>query len=162
MTNVDDDSVTPRSPNGGVNLLRAGVVIVLFLVGLVLLLGKAGQVVATAPPTTHHPGRPGPVNKAATKVQVANASSTHLAAATVSQQLKLLGWNVLPAETAATQRGHWLVYYAPGFQRAARLVAVTVGVPHQHVFLRPARTGVAGEPRRRHRRHRREPEVNVR
>ena len=145
MTDFEDDDVMPRSTGGSVHLVRAGVVIVCFLVGLILLLGPASNGVLTSPTATAHPKHPlQHVNRSATRVQVANGSSTQGAAGTTSHQLQVLGWDVLPAETTAVHPSHWIVYFKPGFQQAAKDVAGNIGVPHQHVVVRPAHLGVAG------------------
>jgi hypothetical protein len=145
MPDNADEHATPKGVTGSVHLVRAGAVVVCFLVALVLLLGPASRGILAAPGKAHHPTHPTqPVNKSTTRVQVANGSGTQGAAGTVSSQLQTLGWLVLPAETAAVHPGHWIVYFAPGHQLAAKEVARSIGVPHQHVVVRTAQIGVRG------------------
>jgi hypothetical protein len=140
----DDEVTAPRGTTGSVHLVRAGAVVVCFLVALVLLLGPASHGLL-ASPTTHHPKhKTQPVNKSTTRVQVANGTTKQGAAGTVTRQLGLLGWIALPAEGAATHPAHTIVYFAPGHQQAAKDIAALLGVPHQHVVVRVTNTGVAG------------------
>jgi hypothetical protein len=143
MSTFDDEVATTSA--GGVHLVRAAVVVGCFLVALILLLGPAGHGVLGTAVTPHHHGHPAPpVHKATTKVQIANGSHRQGAAHAVSQQLFRLGWDALPAESASVYPAHTIVYFAHGFQAAARDVARTLGVPQAHVTLLTRHTGVEG------------------
>jgi hypothetical protein len=144
MSTLDDEVATPRSAAGSVHVVRAAIVVGCFLVALILLLGPAGHGVL-APAAPHHPKHKAqPVRKASTTVQIANGTNTQGAAATVTHQLILLGWDALPAESAAVHPADTIVYFARGHQQAARDVAGKLGVPQKHVTLLIRRSGVAG------------------
>jgi hypothetical protein len=140
----DDEVTTPRGATGSVHLVRASAVVVCFLVALILLLGPASHALLASPGKAHHPRPTQSVNKSTTRVQVANGTTVKGAAATVSGQLFRLGWDVLPAESAAVRAAHTIVYFARGHQQAAKDIAGILGVPHGHVVVRVANTGVAG------------------
>jgi hypothetical protein len=145
MPALDDEDTMPRKAAGSVHLVRAGAVVACFLVSLILLLGPASHGILASPSKTHQPKHPTqPVNKSTTRVQVANGTTTQGAAATVTHQLFLLGWDVLPAESAAVRPAHTIVYFAPGHQQAAKDVAGILGVPHTHVVVRIRHSGVKG------------------
>lgn len=146
MSLFDDAETAPRAAAGSVHLVRGGAVVVCFLVALILLLGPAGHGLLAAPPKAHHPTHhpTTPIIRAATRVQVANGTTKQGTGASVHDQLFGLGWDVLPAESAAVRIAHTVVYFAHGHQLAAQEIAITLHVPHQHVVLRPSSTGVAG------------------
>lgn len=141
----DDDFAeadAPRRAAAQIHMVRAGIVVVLFLVSLILLLGPAGNYSAGAPsttPTTHPPAH---VVRHNTTVLVANGTIATGAAASFKHNLGVQGWDVLasvnltPAPRAATQHTVTYVYFHPHQQPAAQLVAAAIGVPHTHVFLR--------------------------
>jgi LytR cell envelope-related transcriptional attenuator len=147
MTDDTDEGVESRRPANQVNLIRAGIVVVCFLVALILLLGPAGNYSAASPtsttPTTHPPP---PVVRSQTTVQVANGTTAPSAATTFSHNLGLLGWDVLsaldvtPAPTTSTSRPVTYIYFRPNEQPAAQLVATDLTVPSNHVFLRTQAT----------------------
>jgi hypothetical protein len=150
---ADDDAddvaegVAPRRPGNQVHMVRAGIVVVCFLVALILLLGPAGDYTAAAPSsTTPSTLPPPPVVRSKTTVQVANGSTAPNAATTFSHNLGVLGWDVLtpvdttPPPTAATARTVTYVYFHPGQQAAAQLVASELSVPANHVLLRSQAT----------------------
>jgi hypothetical protein len=140
----DNEVASPRGATGGVHLVRAGIVVACFLAALILLLGPASHGLLASPGKPHHPRPTQPVNKSTTRVQVANGTTTKGAAALVTHQLFLLGWDVLPAESAAVRPAHTIVYFARGHQQAAKDVAGILGVPHGHVVVRVTNTGVRG------------------
>jgi hypothetical protein len=145
MPGFDGEDTTPRSATGGVHLVRAGAVLVCFLVALILLLGPASHGILASPGKPHHPKHPTQsVNKSTTRVQVANGTTKQGAAATVTHQLFVLGWDVLPAESASVYPPHTIVYFARGHQQAAKDVAGILGVPHAHVIVRIRHSGVKG------------------
>jgi hypothetical protein len=145
MSTFVEEDATPTSAGGSVHLVRAGIVVTCFLVALILLLGPASHGILASPGTPHHPKHPTqPVNKSTTRVQVANGTTKQGAAATVTHQLFVLGWDVLPAESASVHPAHTIVYFARGHQQAAKDVAAILGVPHAHVIVRIRHSGVKG------------------
>jgi LytR cell envelope-related transcriptional attenuator len=145
MSTFDDADDQVRGASS-VHLVRAGAVVACFLVALILLLGPASHGLVAAPGKPHHhPGHPThPVNRSATRVQVANGTTKQGAAADVTHQLVVLGWDALPAESAAVRVAHTAVYFARGHQQAAQEIASTLHVPHTHVLIRTSHMGVAG------------------
>jgi LytR cell envelope-related transcriptional attenuator len=143
MADDDAEDLAPRRPATQVHMVRAGIVVVCFLVALILLLGPASNYSAGAPTSTTPTTQPPPVVvRSTTTVQVANGTTAPNAATTYSHNLGVLGWDVLtpqdttPAPTASTQRTVTYVYFHPGQQAAAQLVAPELGVPSSHVLLR--------------------------
>jgi hypothetical protein len=128
--------------------VRAGVVVACFLAALALLLGPASNLVngaTTTTTTTLLP--PPPIDRAQVLVQVANGTGQGHLATEWTNPLKLLNWDVLPPVDDARHWIHSTVYYAPGFRRAAELLAVELSVPRRNVAPLVPRTkgiGVAG------------------
>jgi hypothetical protein len=143
MSTIDDE-VTSTSAAGSVHLVRAAIVVGCFLVALILLLGPAGHGVLAPATTPNHHHKTQPVHKNTTKVQIANGTTTKGAAAGPTHQLSELGWDALAAESASARPAHTIVYFAHGFQQAARDVARTLGVPQAHVTLLIRHSGVEG------------------
>ncbi|HXW39010.1 MAG TPA: LytR C-terminal domain-containing protein [Acidimicrobiales bacterium] len=149
-----EDAEAPRRAGPPIRTVRAGVVVGCFLVALVLLLGPASNRTASAPTTsTTHP--PAPVVKSKTSVQVVNGTVVAGAAHGVAEDLGKQGWDALapenlnPVATKATQSTATYVYFLPGHQYAADLVAAVLGVPVGNVKLRSRAVidTVAGAPR---------------
>jgi hypothetical protein len=137
------EDVAPRRSAAQVNVVRAGVVVVLFVASLIWLLGPASNGTAGAPPsTTPTTQPPAPVVKSTTTVQVANGTVAPNAATTFSHNLGLQGWDVLtavdvtPSPTASSQLPVTYVYFHPMQQAAAQLVAAELVVAPAHVLLR--------------------------
>lgn len=144
---TDGEEFATRRPGSQVNMIRAGVVVVAFVVALILLLGPAGDYTAAAPPsTTPTTQPPPPVVPHDTTVQVANGTTVANAATTFSHTLGIHGWDVLtpvdvtPAPTASTQQTVTYVYFHPGQQAAAQLVAAQLTVAATDVKLRSQAT----------------------
>jgi hypothetical protein len=141
---MSDDPVDRAPRRGGqsqFDVVRAGIVVVCFVVALILLLGPAGNLTAGAPTTTirkghHHVQK---VAKNKTTVVVANSAGVNGAAASMSSTLSTLGWDVLTATTALGGiHQHTIVFFARGEQQAAKEVASEIGVNHKRVTLRTA------------------------
>jgi hypothetical protein len=147
MPPSDPDDVAPRRGGTQVHAVRAAIVVACFVVATIVLLGPASHLTAGVPSvttTTTHP--PPHVVKHLTSVQVANATSTKNLARKYTNQLTTLGWDALPALDASpsTHPSHTIVYFARGYQAAARLVAEDLGLkPRTSVTVRTAHTGVA-------------------
>jgi LytR cell envelope-related transcriptional attenuator len=146
MADDDAEDAAPRR-TGSVHMVRAGIVVVCFIVALILLLGPAGNYTAAAPgSTTPTTLPPPPVVRSTTTVQVANDTTATNAATSFSHTLGVLGWDVLtpvdttPAPTAATSATVTYVYFHPEQQPAAQLVASELSVPANHVLLRSQAT----------------------
>jgi hypothetical protein len=147
---VTDDELggSPRRSMAHVDPVRAGVVVVCFLVALGLLLGPASNLVNGAPsrPTTTLKPPP-PIDRAKVLVQVANGTAIVKLAETWSSPLNTLNWDVLPAVDTARHWSHTTIYYASGYRRAGEELATELNVPRRHVVPLVPRTkgiGVAG------------------
>lgn len=142
----DRDDAAARRSAAQFSPVRAGIVVVCFVVATILLLGPASHLTAGAPlsttTTTTHPQPP--VVRHLVSVQVANGTSTKNLAGHYTQYLSNLTWNALPA--ADTINGfhptHSIVYFSLGFQAAAREIATELGL-HPRTAVR-VRTPVAG------------------
>ena len=142
----DRDDTAPRRPGGQVNAVRAGIVVVCFVVATIVLLGPAAHLTAGVPisptTTTTHPQPP--VVRHLVSVYVANGTTTKNLAGHYTQYLSNRGWNALPATDTINgfHPSHSIVYFAIGFQAAAREVATELGLrPRTAVRVR---TPVAG------------------
>jgi hypothetical protein len=128
----DRDDAPSRHSGSQFSAIRAGVVVVCFVVATIVLLGPASHLTAGVPlsstTTTTHPQPP--VVRHLVSVQVANGTTTKNLAGHYTQYLSNLTWNALPA--ADTLNGfhpsHSIVYFAIGFQAAAREVATELGL----------------------------------
>ena len=123
-------------------MIRAGVVLIVFVVATVLLLGVvhtksvssaevATTTTATAsthPTTTTTTTPPGRV-----PVLVANASGVTGAAAAVSNELQPGGWNLLPPVNATARVSTSVVYYVAGFEAQAHAIATQLHLPASSV-----------------------------
>jgi hypothetical protein len=147
---VTDDELTggPRRSIAHVDPVRAGVVVVCFLVALGLLLGPASNLVnGVSSPTTTTLTPPPPIDRAKVLVQVANGTAVPKLAETWSSPLNTLNWDVLPAVDDARHWSHTTIYYAPGFRRAGEELSTELNVGRSHVVPLVPRTkgiGVAG------------------
>jgi len=143
MTDDFGEGAAPRRSAAQVNLVRATIVVICFVAATIWLLGPASNYSSGAPTSTTAPTHPPPpVVKSATTVQVANGTVAPNAAKNFSHNLSLQGWNVktaldtTPAPTSANQYPVTYVYFHPGQQPAAQLVAAELTVPATHVLLR--------------------------
>ena len=157
LTGVDDPSAPdPHPPEGSgprVPIDRAVILLGLFVLAAVLLLGQlktptpaasgsASAVTTTTvagAPTTTHPGHAttttttttSPLAKAKSNVPVlvANASGKTGAAAAITNELQLAGWNVQAPINATAHVATSSVYYVSGQKVAATGVAATLHLP---------------------------------
>jgi hypothetical protein len=134
----------PRRANAHVDPMRAGIVVVCFLVALALLLGPASNVVGgSASRSTTTTTQPPPVDPSKVRVQVANGTATPHLAGQWSTPLNTLNWDVLPPEDAAHHSADTLIYYAAGYRHAAEELAIQLSVPrHEVVALVPHSKGI--------------------
>lgn len=72
-------------------------------------------------PTARPPGE--------VKVLSANATRTEGAAGRITERLRLAGYNVLLPPTDAPREDASVVYFTPGYEVEAQLIAETLGVP---------------------------------
>jgi hypothetical protein len=151
MSDGATDERAPRRPatSGDVDPLRAVVVVVLFVVGVVVLLGwvipRHATVAAPTSTTTTVPTRPVVPNK--TNVQVANGTTKANQATFYTNKLQPYGWVMQPPLDAhpPTPVTHTIVYFARTWQASAKQVAVQLGLnPATSVTVRTGQTGVAG------------------
>jgi hypothetical protein len=142
MSDDVSEDATPRRAAARVNVVRASIVVACFVGALIWLLGPASNYTAGAPTTTTTTPPPPPVVKSATTVKVANGTTAPNAATNFSHGLGTVGWDVLtptdvtPAPTATSQHTATYVYFHPGQQAAAQLVAAELTVAPAHVLLR--------------------------
>jgi hypothetical protein len=142
MSDDLSEDVAPRRAAARVNVVRASIVVACFVGALIWLLGPASNYTAGAPTTTTTAPPPPPVVKSATTVKVANGTTVPNAATSFSHNLGLVGWDVLtpvdvtPTPTSTSQNTITYVYFHPGQQAAAQLVATELTVPPAHVVLR--------------------------
>jgi hypothetical protein len=118
-------------------LVRALLVLVVFVVSTVLLLGavhpRTLPPVSAATTTTTTPSHPAsttttvPPNKV--PVLVANASGVPGAAAAVSNRLQPGGWNLLPPVNATARLATSHIYYVAGFLAQADAIAGQLHLP---------------------------------
>lgn len=141
MANPPTSSEPPAGQAGGGNqfpLVRALLVLVVFVVSTVLLLGAlhprtVASVSAITTTTTTTPSHPAsttttvPPNKV--PVLVANASGVAGAAAAVSNQLQPGGWNLLPPVNATARLPTSHIYYVAGFLAQANAIAGQLHLP---------------------------------
>jgi len=131
--------------------LSVVLLIVVFFVGATFLMVRAASPsTGTTTTTTTTTARgttpstaPGTVVKSQVTVQVANGTNTTGLAATFTRTLKLQNWDALAPgngpHVAAT-----IIYYNPGFLKAAQEVAATIGVSSSVVHPLGALTPVTG------------------
>ena len=150
--NDRQSSGDPGRRAGGFPAVRAGVLLIVFVVATVIVLGEihtqptktastAAPVVATSTSTSiststtkpaHRTGHTTTTTTVAAvppsqvPVLVANGSGKPGAAAAISTQLKAAGWDTLPAVNASADVPTSHVYYAPGFQPEATNIATTL------------------------------------
>jgi len=138
----------PRRDSGEVDPFRAVVVVLCFLIAVVLLFGfvvkRQGPVATTTTTTVTIPPRTIVPNQ--TTVQVANGTSVPNQATRYTQKLQPYGWVMQPPLDAhpATPVTHTIIYFAPTWQPAAKMVAEQLGVSTSYVTVRTGATGVAG------------------
>jgi hypothetical protein len=121
---------------GHLDLARAGIVVLLFVVAVVALVSwssvKKGSPGAAPVTTTTHPVTttlpPTTIARAGIKVQVANASSAAGAATRITQTLQTQGWNTLPPVNATSQSPSSFVYYAANRKAFALEIAHELGL----------------------------------
>ena len=136
-------STTPPEPptSGSHYQPSLGVVIVIlvvFVVGAFFMLRstKAGRPVAGATTTTVAPSGPTShgsttttvVVKSKVRVQVANGTTVTGLARNFTQQLLTYGWDTLP-QANGPHVSSTVIYYNPGFQSAARMIAAELKFP---------------------------------
>jgi hypothetical protein len=121
--------------NGGFPIVRAVIVLVVFVAATALMLGeihptttKTASGSAPAPTTsTTRPTHPTTtittIAPNRVPVLVANASGVAGAAAAVSTQLQAGGWDLLPPVNASADVPTSHVYYVAGFQKEADTIA---------------------------------------
>jgi len=137
----------PGGTGGGVNLIRALIVLALFILATVLLLGaihptastsSTGSPAVATPSTTTTTTRPVPTTTTIpakrVPVMVANATTVPGAAAAVSAKLEPGGWDLLPPVDATAQLPTSSVYYLAGFEPEAKSIATTLGLPDSVVL----------------------------
>ena len=136
----------PGGTGGGVNLIRALIVLALFILATVLLLGAIHPTATTsstgspavATPSTTTTTRPVPTTTTIpakrVPVMVANATTVPGAAAAVSAKLEPGGWDLLPPVDATAQLPTSSVYYLAGFEPEAKSIATTLGLPDSVVL----------------------------
>jgi len=159
LTRVDDPSAPEHHPpersGTGIPIDRAAILLGLFILATVLLLGR----INTGPPssspaasvatttTTTVPGGSTttttvaptttttvPKAKSDVPVLVVNASGQAGAAATVTNELQLAGWNVQAPMNATANVSTSAVYYVSGQKAAAEAVAATLHLPASAVL----------------------------
>jgi hypothetical protein len=161
LTGVDDPSAPdphpPERSGPRVPIDRAVILLGLFVLAAVLLLGQlktptpaasgsaAAETTTTVAgsPTTTHPGHAtttttttSPLAKAKNNVPVlvANASGKAGAAAAITNELQLAGWNVQAPINATAHVATSSVYYVSGQKVAATGVAATLHLPSSAVL----------------------------
>ena len=123
---------------GHLDLPRAGIVVVVFLVAVLALLawtkssatqspGAAPATTSTTSPATTAP--PTTVARANVKVQVANATTKAGSATQITQTLQTQGWNTLPPVNATSQSPNSIVYYAANRKSSGLEIAKELGLP---------------------------------
>ncbi len=111
------------------------VIVVLFIGGAVVMLRSPGSSTPGAPTTTTTAtGSPtttttGVVNRAKVTVQVANGTTVTGLAGSYTQKLQLLNWATLPPGNSTTRAGQTIIYFNPGYVRAAREIAAEIKMP---------------------------------
>jgi len=157
---VDDpsapDAPDPRRPGHRFPLERAVILLGLFVLATVLLLGEihptpTSATLATVPPgstSTTTAGAAPPTTAAHTSttttapkakpsnvpVLVANASGKAGAAASITNELQVAGWNVQAPINATANVSTSSVYYVAGQKTAATGVAATLHLPASAVL----------------------------
>ena len=138
VSNDHGDQREPQSQKvGHLDLARAGVVVVLFVVVVVAVLswssvtkqspGAAPVTTATTTPVTTAPATT--VARASIKVQVANATTSAGVATKVTQTLQTQGWNTLPPVNATSQAATSTVYYGANRKAEGIEIARELGLP---------------------------------
>jgi hypothetical protein len=134
---------------GGAALRGAGLLVVAVILGIILLRNGGGdpysravRTVATPPPEapvrTPTPTITVPVRTPNDiKVLPANGTSTSGAGTAIFNRLKQAGYNVLAAGNSTSPATTSNVYYNPGFEREARVVAQLLGLPDSAVQPMP-------------------------
>jgi hypothetical protein len=158
---MDSDADQPKTGSAhSLSVVRAGVVLIAFVVGVAILVsvgtrpGVSG-VPSTAPPagvtttttTTTAPGHATTttttVPHSSVSVVVANATATNGLAAHFSTVVGAGGWAMKTPADAATTEATSAVYYAPGFEEEAAAIAATIGVKPTQVLPLSSATPVA-------------------
>ena len=135
----------PGGRGGGIPVVRALLVLVLFVVVTVLVLSEihptttkavsGSASVSTTTTTRSHPAHHSTTTTTTTTppskvhVLVANASGVNGAAAAVSAQLKPAGWALLPPTNASAVVTASHVYYVAGFKPEADAIASSLQLP---------------------------------
>lgn len=136
----NEPSVSRPGGGGGGQfpLVRALLVLAVFVVATVLLLGAVHPravtaVSATTTTSTTAPSRPTTTTTTVpphtVPVLVANASGVAGAAAAVSSQLQPGGWNLLPPVNATARLATSRIYYVAGFLPQANAIAGQLHLP---------------------------------
>lgn len=159
LTRVDDPSAPEHQPpersGHGVPVDRAAILLGLFILATVLLLGRLhpgsapSSTAATGVSTTTTTVAGGstttttavpvtttsaPKAKSNVPVLVVNASGQAGAAATVTNELQVAGWNVQAPMNATANVSTSAVYYVSGQKAAAEAVAATLHLPASAVL----------------------------
>jgi len=128
----------PGGAGTGFPAVRAGIVLVAFVVVTVLVLGvihpaTSGIAAGPSATTTTVPAHPttttSTVPPSHVPVLVANASGITGAATAVTTQLQTAGWDLLPPVNASAQVTKSNVYYVAGQQKSAAAVATSLQLP---------------------------------
>lgn len=132
----------PGGSNGGIPVVRALIVLVVFVAVTALALSKlhptptkaasgptAGSTVTTTTKPAHPTTTTTTIAPSKVPVLVANASGVTGAAAAVSAELKPAGWALLPPADASAQVTTSHVYYLVGFKPQADTIASSLQLP---------------------------------
>jgi hypothetical protein len=127
--------------SGGFPIVRACIVLVLFVAATALVLGEihppssksaAGSVPVTSTSTTR-PAHPTTttttIPPSRVPVLVANASGVAGAAAAISHQLATAGWDMLAPVNASADVPTSHVYFVAGYQQPAQTIATSLQLP---------------------------------
>ena len=140
------DAQPPERPEHRLPVDRAVILLGLFVLATVLLLGRIHQTsaapsptpttTASAPTTTKPPSTTSTTVAKPTDVPVlvANASGQTGAAASITDQLQVAGWNVQAPINATANVATSSVYYVAGQKAAATEVAAALHLPASSVM----------------------------
>jgi hypothetical protein len=159
---MDTDADPPRSgPSHPFSVIRAAVVLVIFVVGVSVLvdIGTRPSVsgvpaAGTTSSTTTTTTAPGHATSSTTtttaphstvSVAVANATSTNGLAAHYTTVIAGGGWSMKAAVDASTTEATSSVYYAAGQQQAAAEIAASLGIKPTEVLPITSATPVAAQ-----------------
>jgi len=167
----EDDSTSPtHSASARLSVVRAGVVLILFVIAVAVLVAvgtrpsvtPSSATTATSTPTTvgaaggggstttttarHHTSTTttSTVPHSSVSVAVANATNTSGLAAHYSTIIGAAGYNMKTPTNASTTVPNSVVYYAAGQQAAAQDIAASIGVKPAQVQPLTTAVPVAG------------------